>query len=111
METAMHIAHFGPEGQHKLGDGDLVTLVARIRHYDDSDNTFQFDVIDPAEPSKVECVDTFIGTNFICATSPSAYPIERSIVEAKLKALDEARAGLMAELGTLNEKIGDREPL
>lgn len=107
----MHIAHFGPEGQHKIGDGDLVTLVARVRNYDDSDNTFQFDVIDPANPSTVEVVDTFIGTNYICATSPSAYPIERAQVEAKLKALKEAESGLMAELSMLNEKIGDREPL
>ena len=107
----MHIAHFGPEGQHKIQDGDLVTLVARVRHYDDSDNTFQFDVIDPADPSKTECVDTFIGINFACATSPSAYPIERAQVEAKLRALKEAESGLMAELSLLNEKIGDREPL
>ena len=107
----MHIAHFGSTDQRKLEDGDIVTLVARIRHYDDSDKTFQFDVIDPAEHSKVECVDTVIGTNFISATSPSAYPIERSIIQAKLKALDEAKADLMTELGALNKKIGDREPL
>ena len=111
METAMHIAHFGPEGGVKPQDGDLITLVARVRHYDDSDNTFQFDVIDPVDHSKTECVDTFIGINYVCRPSPSAYPIERSVIEAKLKALDAARADLLKDLGTLNTVIGDREPL
>ncbi len=107
----MHIAHFGAEGGVKPQDGDLVTLVARVRHFDDSDNTFQFDVVDPVDHSKMECVDTFIGTNFICRPSPSAYPIERSVIEAKLKALDATREDLLKDLGTLNNVIGDRESL
>ncbi|MFY0658116.1 MAG: hypothetical protein JXR12_15365 [Neptunomonas phycophila] len=92
-------------------DGDLVTLVAKVRHFDSSDNTFQFDVVNPSDPSELECVDTFISTKFVCRPSPSAFPIERHKVEQELEAVEEKRKQLLRELGTLNEQIGDREPL
>ncbi len=84
-------------GNARLEQGMLVTLIAEVVSPDLGDNTFQFNVVDPTDASIKECVDTFIGINYIAEDSPSLQDIKTVKLCHRIVKAQEHLASLEAE--------------
>lgn len=84
-------------GNAQLEQGMMVTLIAEVINPDYGDNTFQFNVVDPDDASIKECVDTFIGINYIAEDSPTLQTINKLKLCARIVKAQDHLASLEAE--------------